>query len=297
MRLGVALGSVGLALARGPGRPPITGREHAAVVYRVAQEAEGLGFHSVWAGDHLGFPRAPTTPYPYGDDAALLPADVPVLDPFAVLAAVGARTERVRLGFGVVVLPLRHPLVVAKLVASIDALSGGRVILGVGAGWMPEELAAVGADFAGRARAADEALALVVRALSDGEVDGLTLLPTAVQRPHPPIWVGGNGRAALRRAAVHADTWNAPYADPPRVAAGLGRLRAACEEVGRDPSTIGVSVHGVAAADLDGAAVAAYAAAGVTDIGVRLPLSDLDTAVEHLRALARRCRTDLDPPG
>ena len=97
-----------------------------SLVYRIADEAERLGFHSVWAGDHLALPRAPTTPYPYGDDAGLLPADVSLLDPFAVLAAVAGRTERVRLGFGVTVLPYRHPLVVAKLVASIDALSNGR---------------------------------------------------------------------------------------------------------------------------------------------------------------------------
>src|SRR6478672_470994 len=166
MRLGVALGNLGLFAGR-----PLPGAEHAALVYRIADEAERLGFHSVWAGDHLALPRAPTTPYPYGDAAGLLPADVSLLDPFAVLAAVAGRTERVRLGFGVTVLPYRHPLVVAKLVASIDALSDGRVILGIGTGWMPEEFAAVGADFGARGRDTDAALAYLRRAFADGDVD------------------------------------------------------------------------------------------------------------------------------
>jgi len=283
MRLGVALGNLGLAIGR-----PVNGAEHAALVYRIADEAERLGFHSVWAGDHLALPRAPTTPYPYGEDAGLLPADVSLLDPFAVLAAVAGRTTRVRLGFGVTVLPYRHPLVVAKLVASIDALSNGRVILGVGTGWMPEEFAAVGADFRARGRDSDAALAFLRSAFRDGEVDGMTVLPVPVQRPGPPIWVGGIAPAALRRAVLHADGWNAPYADPDRVAAGITLLRRECDRAGRDPRTIDVSVHGLAADAVDPELVDAYAALGVTDLGVRLPLSDPEIAVGALRGLATR---------
>ena len=284
MRLGVALGNLGLAIGR-----PVDGAEHAALVYRIADEAERLGFHSVWAGDHLALPRAPTTPYPYGDDAGLLPADVSLLDPFAVLAAVAGRTTRVRLGFGVTVLPYRHPLVVAKLVASIDALSNGRVILGVGTGWMPEEFAAVGADFRARGRDTDAGLAYLRRAFTDGEVDGMTVLPVPVQRPGPPIWVGGIAPPVLRRAVAHADGWNAPYADPARVAAGIELLHRECRAADRDPTTLAISVHGLAAEAVDPELVDAYAALGVTDLGVRLPLSDPVAPVTALRDLARRC--------
>ena len=289
MRLGVALGNLGLAIGR-----PIVAVEHATLVYRIADEAEALGFHSVWAGDHLALPRAPTTPYPYGDDAGLLPADVSMLDPFAVLAAVAGRTERVRLGFGVTVLPYRHPLVVAKLVASIDALSSGRVILGVGTGWMPEEFDAVGADFRARGRDTDAALSYLRRAFAEGEVDGMTVLPVPVQRPSPPIWVGGIAPAALRRAVEYADGWNAPYADPERVARGIDALHAECRAAGRDPDSIAVSVHGIAADDVDDALLDAYVALGVTDVGVRLPLADADAPVNALRDLSRRCPTVLD---
>jgi probable F420-dependent oxidoreductase len=223
----------------------------------------------------------------------LLPADVSLLDPFAVLAAVAGRTERVRLGFGVTVLPYRHPLVVAKLVASIDALSNGRVILGVGTGWLPEEFTAVGADFAARGHDTDAALAFLRRAFADGEVDGMTVLPVPVQRPGPPIWVGGIAPAALRRAVAFADGWNAPYADPTRVAAGIASLRAQCAAASRDPESIAVSVHGLAADEVDSALLDAYAALGVTDVGVRLPLSDPDGAVATLGALARRCSANV----
>ena len=289
MRLGVALGNLALAAGR-----PLGGTEHAALVYRIADEAERLGFHSVWAGDHLALPRAPTTPYPYGDDAGPLPADVSLLDPFAVLAAVAGRTERVRLGFGVTVLPYRHPLVVAKLVASIDALSNGRVVLGVGTGWMPEEFAAVGADFRARGRDTEAALAYLRRVFADGVIDDMTVLPTPVQRPGPPIWVGGIAPAALRRAVEHADGWNAPYADPERLAAGIELLHADCRAAGRDPASIDVSVHGIAADDVDNALLAAYAELGVTDLGVRLPLASADGAVDVLTALAARCREHVD---
>lgn len=284
MKLGVALGNLGLAAGR-----PLGGAEHAALVYRIADDAERLGFHSVWAGDHLALPRAPTTPYPYGDDAGLLPADVSLLDPFAVLAAVAGRTERVRLGFGVAVLPYRTPLVVAKLVASIDALSGGRVVLGVGTGWMPEEFAAVGADFRARGRDTDAALAYLRRAFADGEVDGMTVLPKPVQRPGPPIWVGGIAPAALRRAVAYADGWNAPYAEPERVAQGIELLHVQCRAAGRDPATMEVSVHGLAADAVDAALVDAYAALGVTHLGVRLPLEDPTAATDALEELSRRC--------
>jgi probable F420-dependent oxidoreductase len=219
----------------------------------------------------------------------LLPADVPLLDPFAVLAAVAGRTQRVRLGFGVAVLPYRHPLVVAKLVASIDALSNGRVILGVGTGWLPEEFDAVGADFHARGRATDAGLEYLRRAFADGEVGGMTVLPTPVQRPGPPIWVGGLAPAALRRAVAHADGWNAPYADPERLAAGIEQLHAECRAAGRAPASIDVSVHGIAADDVDDALVAQYAGLGVTDLGVRLPLGSTEGAVDALDRLAARC--------
>jgi probable F420-dependent oxidoreductase len=280
MNIGVALGNMGFSLGR-----PVDGAAHAALVYAIGDAAEELGFHSVWAGDHLALPRHPSTPYPYG--GMLLDAGTSLLEPFTVLAAVAGRTSRVRLGLGVVVAPYRHPLLSAKLIATLDALSGGRVIVGVGTGWMPEEFAAVGASFEERGAATDACLAFWERAFAEGEADGVTLLPRPVQQPRPPLWVGGNATAAMRRAARFADGWDAPYADVEAVREGMVRLGRVCESVGRDPATMRVSVRGLVADAVDAPLVAAYAALGVTDLGVMLP----GLAVEGLRALARRVPT------
>jgi probable F420-dependent oxidoreductase len=282
MRLGVALGNLGLAM-----EGSIDPVAHARLVYDVAGAAERLGFHSVWAGDHLALPKEPTTPYPYGD-GAFLAADASILDPFAVLAALAGRTRRIGLGFGVLVAPYRHPLVTAKLIASIDALSSGRVIVGVGTGWMPEEFAAVGVDVHDRGADTDACLRFWRRAFADGEVDGLTVLPTPVQRPQPPIWVGGQSAAAIRRTVAFGTVWDAPYVDPPELRRGIGQLRAACRAAGRDPASIGVSVRGIAAADVDEGLLDAYADLGVDHVGVMLPVQDRGLAVAELERLAAR---------
>lgn len=283
MYLGVALGNVGLNMdgAMDPAA-------HADLVYRLGDTADALGFHSVWAGDHVALPRHPTTAYPYGDGGTV-GADASILDPFAVLAALAGRTTTVKLGFGVLVVPYRHPLVIAKLIASIDALSHGRVILGVGTGWMPEEFAAVGADFSGRGRDTDTALVYLRAVFSDGERDDMTVLPRPVQQPGPPVWVGGQADAAMRRAIEFGDVWDAPYVDPDPLREGVTRLHGFCVDAGRDPSTIGVSVRGIASDQVDGALIAQYAALGVTHMGVFLPVSDTDRAVRSLHALAERC--------
>jgi alkanesulfonate monooxygenase SsuD/methylene tetrahydromethanopterin reductase-like flavin-dependent oxidoreductase (luciferase family) len=196
----------------------------------------------------------------------------------------------------VLVLPYRHPLPTAKLIASIDALSAGRVILGVGTGWMPEEFVAAGRDFARRGTETDACLRYLRRAFTDGEVDGMTLLPTPVQRPSPPIWVGGRSRAAMRRAVELGDGWDAPYVDPDALRRGVDDLHALCRATDRDPETLTLSVRGLFAADVDEVLLQTYAELGVTDVGVILPTADPDLAVATLEQLARRCRRHLAQP-
>ena len=232
VRIGVALGNVGLGLRDPAGRPtgPV---EHARRCLEIAAAAEELGFDAVWAGDHLALPRQPSVGYPYAGGAPM-DAETSVLDPFTVLAAVAARTERLHLGFGVLVLPLRHPLLVAKTAATLDALSAGRVILGVGAGWLPEELDAVGASFEARGELTDAALVDLRGLLADGATEdgSLTVLPRSVQQP-VPILVGGGSSRALRRATALADGWDAPWKDPERLGDAPGRARPGL----RDPRT------------------------------------------------------------
>ncbi len=296
MRIGVALGNIGLGLGGPSGRPapPI---EHVRRCLVIAEAAEALGFDTVWAGDHLALPVQPTASYPYSSGGPM-PAGTSMLDPFTVLAAVAARTERIRLGFGVLVLPLRHPLVVAKGVATLDALSAGRVTLGVGAGWLPEEFAAVGADFAARGDTTDAALAELRRLLAEGTYGdepasgSLTVLPRAVQQPLP-VLVGGGSPRALRSAATLADGWDAPWKDPELLTDGLQRLAGCCEEARRDPAGLQVAVRAIPAHRLDAELIERYRSLStgglrVTELGVHLPPVGAAEAVSVLEAAASR---------
>ncbi len=284
MNIGVAIGNLGFSMTE-----PMEPAAHADLCCQLALEAESYGFHSVWVGDHLTLPQRPRTPYPYGS-GGFLNAACSLLDPFAVHAALARITERILLGFGVVVLPYRGPVVTAKLIASIDALSRGRVVVGVGAGWLPEEFEALGIDFATRSQQTDSGLRYLRRVFETGESDGMTVLPVTVQRPHPPLWVGGMGMAAMRRAVELADGWDAPYAEPDRLERALDRLRRLCLEAGRDPASLGVAVRGIAADSVDDDLIGTYATLGVTDLGVTLPLGDPPQAFAVLGQLADRCR-------
>ena len=189
---------------------------------RLALLAEDVGFEGLWVGDHIA-----------------LPADVnqePVrLEAAVVLSYLAAVTTRVGLGFGVLVLPQRQPVLLAKQLSSLDFLSRGRLTVGVGAGWVEPELSALGVSLSTRAARMDEYLA-AMRALWDSPVpaftgsfvsfSGVSQRPLPVQRPHPPIVVGGHVPAALRRAAHHGNGWDGWDLDVRETAAHLADLRA-----------------------------------------------------------------------
>lgn len=261
----------------------------------VAARAEALGFESVWVAEHLVFPVAIRSRYPYAAEGVppVNPA-TPLLDPLLVLMQVAARTERIRLGTNVYILPLRHPIAVARMVATLDVLSGGRVSFGVGLGWLEEEFAAVGIEFATRGARTRESIR-ALRALWTEEApsfDGrhvsfppVRFEPKPVQRPHPPILVGGESEAALRRAAVLGDGWYGVGHTPDTAAAQVRRLQALRAEAGRDamPFDCTVSHKGALTAD----DVRRYAGAGVTRV-VSLPWRRAREADEALGHLADR---------
>src|SRR5215472_5861032 len=142
---------------------PISGRAASReVLTRAAQAAERLGFAAVWSADRVVTPWRIDTPYPYAEDGVfIVPPDRPFFDSMACLSFLAGRTERIRLGISVLVLPYRHPLYWARLATTIDHLSGGRLVMGVGIGWMREEFEALGVPFAERGRITDEALEAV----------------------------------------------------------------------------------------------------------------------------------------
>jgi probable F420-dependent oxidoreductase len=224
----------------------------AQAIYRIAEHAEALGFAAVWTADHLVLPVATSASYPYTRARGVsLDPDWPFLEPLVALAAIAARTRRIGLGVSVYLAALRHPIVTAKLVASLDQLSGGRVLLGVGAGWIPEEYAALGIGWSERGRVLDEHLECL-RALWTAErpahagpryaFEGIGFAPKPV-RGRVPIWIGGNSRPALRRAARLGDGWHAIDLGPAELRPRLAELDALCARHGRRRDELVVSMR------------------------------------------------------
>jgi probable F420-dependent oxidoreductase len=207
-----------------------------AMVERLAREGEELGFASLWVSDHIVLPTrmAPRYPYRAGGIPPFAP-DHPLLEPLATLAYVAGLTRRALLGTSVLIIPYRNPVFTAKALATIDVLSGGRLILGAGIGWMEEEFAALGADYPHRGEVTDEYLALMRALWKGGEttfegrhyrVEGIWSVPRPV-RGSIPVWIGGNSPPALRRAARLGDGWHGIRLTPQEVRqarAALGDL-------------------------------------------------------------------------
>ena len=222
----------------------------------LAQTAEDLGFDSVWVSDHVVIPERIASAYPYSPDGAFHSGpSTPVLEPLSTLAYLAGRTRKVRLGTHVLILPYRNPVLTAKMVTSIDNLSGGRLDLGVGVGWMREEFEALGqGDYYERRGAMSDEQMRVLRALwtedlprFSGEFyrfEPLGARPQPVQKPHPPIWIGGHTPAALRRVGRYGDGWlpigarPPAHLPPPEIAAGMARIREVAAQAGRDPGAI-----------------------------------------------------------
>lgn len=178
--------------------------------------AEDAGFDGVWVGDHVALTVGSGSRYPYRPDRFPLEPATPFLEAFSLLTFAAARTTRVRLATAVAVAPLRHPVLLAKVTATLDVLSRGRLELGIAAGWHAEEMTALGAEFEARGAITDETLELLHR-LWGGEpvthhgrftsLDGAVSQPCPAQQPAPPVWIGGHAPAALRRAARWGGRW------------------------------------------------------------------------------------------
>jgi len=227
----------------------------------MGRAAEASGFESVWTVEHVLIPAGYESTYPY-DASGRMPApdhmDLP--DPIVWLTWVAAHTTTLRLATGVLVLPQRNPAVLAKEVATLDSLSGGRVILGVGAGWLREEFDALSVPFDGRGRRL-ESYAAAMRGLWSGAEtdydDDFVHFSRAVSRPNPaagsvPIHIGGHSDISARRAGRMGDGYfPGDHSDLPRL---LELLRRSADEAGRDPASIEVTVTGASTLGSEGVA-------------------------------------------
>lgn len=232
---------------------PISGRAATPeVLTEAAQTAERLGFAAVWSADRVVTPWHIQTPYPYSsDNVFIVPPDRPFFDSMACLSFLAGRTEKVRLGISVLVLPYRHPLYWARLATTIDHLSRGRLIMGVGIGWMREEFEALGMPYRERGSMTDEQLEAVQLLLREEHCtfegkhyrfSDVSFHPKALQ-PHLPIWVGGEGKPARRRAGRHGDAWFPYFVEitPEELRLAHEDVRAAAREAGRDPEAVALT--------------------------------------------------------
>jgi len=219
-----------------------------------AARAEQAGYASLWSFQRLLVP----------DGSGMDPVYHSVLDPMAALAYAAAGTSRIRLGVAVINLPFVSPAYLAKQAATVDILSGGRLDLGLGIGWMPEEFAATGAPMARRGARAAEYVAVLRELWADGrsefsgefyEIPRSSVAPKPVQPGGPPILLGGLARPALERAGRIADGWvTSSRTDLSRIAEGVGVIRAAAAEAGRDPDALRIVCRGVVRAGAEATA-------------------------------------------
>jgi probable F420-dependent oxidoreductase len=241
-----------------PTAGPMAGPEN---LTRFVVEGEAMGFDYATFSDHVVIPTDIAAKYPYSATGEFPSgASGERHEQLTEVTFLAAKTSRLRLVTSVMVVPHRPAVLTAKILSTIDVLSGGRLTVGIGAGWMREEFEAIGApDFDARGKVTDEYLAACKELWTKGDPQfagehvrfaGIKFEPKPVQKPHPPIWVGGESGPALRRTARLGDAWYPIGTNPafpldslPRFRAGIARLRKLTEQAGRDPKRIGVALR------------------------------------------------------
>jgi len=284
-----------------PTQGPVATREALLTFCRKAEEQQSA---SLWVSDHVVFPKVNTSSYPGGRFPHA--PETPYLEPVAVLAAAAMCTEHARIGASVFILGHRHPIVMAKMLTTIDALSNGRLICGFGVGWWADEFAALGIPFHSRGRQGDEMLRVFKELWTsenpqfDGEFyrfSDIGFAPKPVQKPHPPLWIGGNSPGAFRRVVTLGDGWHATSQSPEQLRHSLARLQQAAEKAGRPFNTIALSLRLPLRADaVQGSRQAiidqycAYKALGLTHLVVDFRRDSLAQMLETLDLMVTEIR-------
>ncbi len=274
------------------------------VLLGAARRLEALGYDALWVSDHIVIPSRIESRYPYSTTGAFpLTPETDFLEPLTALALVAGATERIRLGTSVLVIPHRHPVLAAKMLATLDHLAPGRVVLGAGVGWMREEIELLGAPFDRRGAWTDEAIALMRACWRDDRVEfaGRFFRVEGVAcRPRPargtiPIWIGGHTARALDRVARLGDGWHAAFPTLEGLAKGLAELREACRARGRDFSSLTLSARiGLPARRSPATMIAELRA--LRDLGLHhILLEPRAAGLEETIAIFDRFATDIRP--
>jgi probable F420-dependent oxidoreductase len=258
----------------------------------MARTAEDLGFESFWCAEHPFLPVRSASRFPSSPDGVIPETYAHFVDPFVALACAAGATTRIKLGTSIVLVPERHPLLLAKEVSTLDYFSGGRFLFGIGAGWLREETEIMGGDFDHRWTQTRESV-LAMKELwtkPEAEFHGkyydfplVKSNPKPKQKPHPPVLLGGSAKNVLQRVVAWGDGWlpTGPIT-PERVGEARASLDALAKDAGRDPRTLSISVHGQSA---DRDLVRRLLEAGATRVVIRpatMP-SDADMAKELTR--------------
>jgi probable F420-dependent oxidoreductase len=258
----------------------------AAAVARAAEEA---GFESVWTGEHVILPDPQAPPSP-------VPADYPMLDPAIALAFVAAHTTKIRLGTGIIILPQRNPVVLAKELASTDVLSNGRLIFGIGVGYLKPEFDAIGAPFDHKGARSEEWLAAMIAlwSMPKPEFSGkwisfkcVNAMPRPVQKPHPEIVFGGHTKEAFSRAARLAKGWYGFAQDLDGAAKCVEGVKAACKAADRRFEDVEISITPSPRVKVDRDTVKRYADLGVNRLILLQRGADEAAQLEGVREVGR----------
>ena len=265
--------------------------EYGHNVVDVARDAEQRGFESLWLPEHTHIPVSRKTPYAGG---AELPEEYAhTLDPFVALAAVATATKRIRLATGISLLIERDTITTAKTVATLDLLSNGRAIVGVGGGWNREEAEHHGVEWSTRFQKLEEQIDAIKIIWANEEAafhgehihfDSIWSWPKPLQRPHPPIVLGGESDHTLRRVIKHCDGWLPRARNPETVVRGIARLNELAEEADRDPESISVNVF---APRPDAELIDRFKSMGVARIVLWLPPEDSGAVSKRLDGYTR----------
>jgi probable F420-dependent oxidoreductase len=276
----------------------------AATVRQIGQLAEELGYDGILTGDHITIPKEIASEYPYRKQAEALGYNpyavftgIDWLDSFTVLALLIPVTQKVRLGTSVTIIPYRHPLEMARVVATLDVVSGGRIIFGAGVGWLAEEFHLLGIPFAERVARTREYIAVMKEVWTKEtprfagkfvqiERD-LYFAPKPLQRPHPPIWVGGESLPALKRVVEFGQGWHIGPVALEEVKPRFTQLRQLMAEAGRDFSELEITSM-VDNRALSLADIRAYRDLGVQGLYVVAPGPDPESVLTVMREFAAK---------
>jgi probable F420-dependent oxidoreductase len=264
---------------------------YAVDVAFMARTAETLGFESFWCAEHPFIPVHSTSRFPGSEDGVIPETYAHFIDPFVALARASGVTTRLQLGTGIVLVPERHPLLLAKEVSTLDLFSGGRFLFGIGAGWLREETQIMGGDFDHRWSQTREAV-LAMKELwtkPEAEFHGtyydfppVKSNPKPAQKPHPPVILGGHAPNVLQRVVAWGNGWLPNRTTPEELRESRLALDRLAKDAGRDPSTVSISVHGQPA---DRDLIQRFHDAGATRVIVRPP--SVKTETEMGTALTR----------